>query len=1001
MDDREDLAASKSFWSHEDIPFSCVWSNDLAVIKYENEYYLVPQPYLIMIHNKVCDIFSVLVYSECVDGATYEEGCADLTVKFILEWCQMAIKLKDKFFHVAKALEAIVTAMTLQEIDGWNNREFLEAVLEDLNQEIGVDLSSTQLYYLLEEASPSFRHELGCLSKIMGHPMVDMKAGAEKLHRNTTEDKEIDLDVVRDCVRQAKKSFIKQYILRHGKWPSVVCHARLQRVVEMAMLHNKDPDSKAYTNRYGTDDLTSYDNIEILPCMQFDYLENFIPYLKDKTLSVLRSPVFQKYIARDKEGQIKWADTRLLLHYLLNDKSVTDHIKYTKRYEDSVDLHELIEYLVCRIVPKEKELKSVFRGFGCQTYFERARRLVQEENVMQYLDLYSNEQAMTLGELEITRKLMALRRIKTAYPGYTPLYIVIDSSSWNNRFRDVTVAPVMEETLDKIFDTTIFGKTQLAYENTLFYVPDTEGTYWWDGQGGGIEGLNQDTWVVTYISQIKAALKDFHTPMHILCKGDDMRVVLLIPPTLLEVETIPQIKNRLVTQISTTLDKLGHKINIQESYGSASYFAFSKSASADTIEFGQSFRKIQRCYGANNAFLPTLDEYIGTSFSNAHSACRVSPTFFGPYIVALTWSYYHLLHHEEYAKLSHDNLVGVLLVPSLLGGFPIIYLHNMMVRAESDLLSPFIGLYLYCYDNFHHIKEVFDKFWSATMIEPDIAFKGLLQDSYSLPIKKPSMASSVLRSLIAPALKDLIKNQDIKILFKLKEENLNEAIEECLMNSNVYNARIFAAIYAASPEGLLQSLVRKFESGRSILEILILRWKKPKALQMLRTVIKADEAVHKHRLRKLRSLIANEEVIWAYDGRTSCPNLIAQQVRERWWGTRVESVTMPPLQHQIHIVDPFSEGDNSWPDTHHFSYIRHIPTKFVDPQRLLGFSTADKEPFLGYSTRRNMEEAQVRFVEKNLILSKVKQLLEIGSWTNLNDVINGELVSSNFHVLVR
>jgi hypothetical protein len=63
--------------------------------------------------------------------------------------------------------------------------------------------------------------------------------------------------------------------------------------------------------------------------------------------------------------------------------------------------------------------------------------------------------------------------------------------------------------------------------------------YTWEGQSGGIEGLNQDTWVITYINQMKIAMKDFEYPYHLLCKGDDMRLVVLVPPGVLLHETLP------------------------------------------------------------------------------------------------------------------------------------------------------------------------------------------------------------------------------------------------------------------------------------------------------------------------------------------------------------------------------------------------------------------------------------------------------------------------------
>lgn len=98
---------------------------------------------------------------------------------------------------------------------------------------------------------------------------------------------------------------------------------------------------------------------------------------------------------------------------------------------------------------------------------------VQTVNAKHFLDMYCDEQAMTLGELDISKRLYAFRNLKVGYSGYEVLYINLDCSSWNNAFRHETVSTVVGETLDKIFGTTIFQKTHLAYQKTLFYAPST------------------------------------------------------------------------------------------------------------------------------------------------------------------------------------------------------------------------------------------------------------------------------------------------------------------------------------------------------------------------------------------------------------------------------------------------------------------------------------------------------------------------------------------------
>lgn len=64
---------------------------------------------------------------------------------------------------------------------------------------------------------------------------------------------------------------------------------------------------------------------------------------------------------------------------------------------------------------------------------------------------------------------------------------------------------------------------------------------------------------------------------------------------------------------------------------------------------------------------------IASTFSNAHSAAKASTSTVACYRVALTWTNYYLLHGDL------ERLV-LTLVPSVVGGLPIIFLHNMSVN---------------------------------------------------------------------------------------------------------------------------------------------------------------------------------------------------------------------------------------------------------------------------------------------------------------------------------
>lgn len=1001
LSDEDYMAHLEKLMRHkrEDIGLTITVSLDIMIVEYQNYKWIASAVCLPLLHNKLSDLISILLLTSYSSASYNPSNATTLTIDLISELCYLYMEYGMLYFSIAKALETFATAETLVEIEEWSNKEFLQASSKDLFEETGFCYESSNIRSIFRQCSPEFRNELGCLSKILGYPYVDMEGGARSLHEKTTEVYSINLSKVQKCINYIKENYIRNHILRYKRWPLCqIADVGCPRPLLHAYVMNMDPKKDYIRRKYGEVKIDDYDYIELLPNERFHKLDNIIPYLKDKTISLMRSKVLKLALDQEtntKSDKIPWEETRLLLAYLLNPKIVHDHKQFIDAYENSDDLTELLDYLVIRIVPKEKELKINFRGFGCATYENRARMLAQEKTAMSYLEKFSDEQAMTLGELELVRRLHAYRHLIKAYPGHKILYIVIDASSWNNHFRRETVDRVMSKTLDRIYDTTIFGKTHLAFNKTLFYVPNEPVSYSWDGQGGGIEGLNQDTWVITYIAQIKTALEDMDIKSHIFCKGDDLRVAVAVPPEVHKTRNMHGLKNEIVKRISDTMKDFGHKIKVMESYGSSRYFAFSKCASIDDIELPQGFRKIQKCYGASNAMIATLDEYIASTFSNAHSTCRVQPQVVGPYCVAVYWSLYYLLTSKAYDTMTVNELAGILLVPSLAGGFPIIYLHNMVVRAESDLLSPFLGLLSFCKVYYPEVYQVMSRFCVVPTERPK-TFKMLYKDPYALPLDRPTLPGSMLRGYVKPLLHKATKNEDIRELLDAALSENDQQMVEVLDSCTELNVKVLSALYAATPSGLLEEFIRKFESARSINELLIRTIGYRRSLKMLRKIVGQEAKLQAWR--SSRALDKQESDVKTYLHLLDplCPAKSAYDVRTWAWGKPVTGITMPPLQHQLIYTVPTDSSYNDWVVNNHFTYNLKDSIRTISSKSTYHYSSAGCEPFLGYTTRTGTTEPTVSFIEKDPSLQKIQNLIDIVTWTNTEGHDEqGNLIRSN------
>ncbi|DAZ90591.1 RNA-dependent RNA polymerase [Belostoma flumineum mononega-like virus] len=989
------------FYNNKILPFKICWSRHSCIIimRQSGMKYLLPRSYVLMIHNKIADILSVLILAYSSPQQCYPDYDPLGTIEsFIDKWSQLALTHKQQFFGISKILEALVIGETLIKVEGSANSAFLKSVVYGCEESTGFSYFGSDLEYILQNASTPLAHELGCLSKIMGHPFCDVEAGSEELRQKVTEEKRIDHQAVIDCIRHAKRHFLTRYYHRHNRYPPVKMQIGISRSLQTALLRNLPFSSPIVIKTAGSISLTDFDHVELVPLKEFNMVENFLPYVKDRTVSMLRHKVLRKYINEDQDLKQDWKETRLLLCYLMLPEEQTSHREYIEMFTAGL-WEDIQDYLVIRLVPKEKEHKVNPRGFGCKTLLDRARGIVQELNVADFLQDYSDEQAMTLGELDLIKKLESFRKLRLAYSGHTAIYLNVDASSWNSRFRHEAVGPVMSSTLDLIYNNTIFSKTHLAYQNSFIYVPDVDKCYHWDGQLGGIEGLNQDTWVYVYTHQIKVCFQQLNHPFYILCKGDDLRVCVLISPEILQDYSIQQIKTELMNKISSIGAKFGHVMKVEDSYASETYFAFSKNAVVKDIEQPQTFRKIMKAYGSNNAFLSTIDDYIASSFSNSHSASKTGPSPVACYIVGLWWMCHYLLTHPEYSKLDDMQLCALTLTPNLVGGFPIIFLHNFFTRAESDLLPPFLDLLFYTKTSNNELHQSLLNMLCHVVKDPYECFTAFLIDPYCLPLSLPKTPQTILRSEVSRIIKKKTRNESIRDLFEAQADPINEHIIESLYRSKIWNAKLYCALYDSSPDGIIRELTRKFETGRSVYDVIVLNTSVGMTRRILTRCIKAEKEMCLFRVRLLKGHLNNSQNLLTIQDYTLCSTQVAQRLRDRLWNHKVESITQPCLQHLLLIGAPSWFGISEHALDNHFEYQLDVTPPSYKESWL--FSIGQYNPFLGSTTGRGLSAPEVQITTKNLYANKIHKLLELYKWSHMSGVDDqGTQFTSNFHELV-
>nr|WET19885.2 MAG: polymerase [Freshwater turtle neural virus 1] len=984
-----------SIFKQQNLEITCYWNKDTVLMDYKKQKWLLPSIYLIQIHNKICDIISSYLLIQGGAGVCYEEDALNIYMEMLMELTKLSL-INPNYFEIAKTLEGMIIAETLVTEESWENTLLLESINTELMSNTFRYIGS-HLQEIIQSATTPLRHELGGMSKLCGHPLIDVSDTAEKARERATKSVDLNYYAIQMTRNLSVEQFIRNYIVKRGEWPPVEIDVHAPQALHEAYRRKKDPNSPTIRRFFGDVHPEDYVYVTLQKICELDKLDHYSQYLKDKALTVCRSQAINHYINKT-FSTVEWKQTRLLLVHLLNGEDELDMRGYLQRYmSGNWSPEDVLDYLVIKLVPKEKELKTAARPFGCKTYQDRYRGCVQEENVKHFLDAYSEDQAMTLDNLSLVKRMYTFRNLKKVYRGWRVLYINFDVSGWCANFRHETVEPIGKDVLDALYGTgNFFGNTQRSYECSYFYLPDAKGTYHWEGQDGGIEGLNQYTWMTVYIPQMRYALNEFGLHYFVMAYGDDYKAALLIPPDQDTID-LKELKSRVVRVVSDTARlEFGQQMKYFDSYGSEAYISFCKHASVRGVEMPQGVRKIQKCYGATNAFLPTLDDYISSAFSNAHAAARAMPCTYPAYRVALFWGYFHLVTHEFWCDASETELHGAMMVPSSAGGLPVLYLINFHTRAENDHLPTFIDL-------IHFIKEIDNTLYLTltNAFEFEVLqdrYETLLRDPYSLPVVKPPLPSGLLRREVIPALKPIIRNEEISRLLDAASDDWTDQIVKALTSGDELHSRVFSSIFACTPKAMVEEIVKRFETAGSIRDILIMRRGPRQTVRILRKVVDAEIKLQRWRFKRLH-MVTQPGEWWRSDIR--CPAIAADTLR-KLWGKPVVGVTMPPLAHLLTVVNSQIGAVEEYARQNHFTYF------LTDHENVLNYSIGDhwhmgeEKPFLGHRTRLGSEIPQVRILDTNPFLSKIRTLLDIVSWVNKGEIMpDGSVIESNLVDLVR
>lgn len=267
-------------------------------------------------------------------------------------------------------------------------------------------------------------------TKYFGHPCLEVRAGFETVREHGTEKVAIDLEIAKDGVAIMRRDFCKYYIIEKRKWPSC----------KEVPIELKDFYSRGIYPSHLEKSYSIWARVKFNKVFSYDYSPDTTELIKDSSAAEefphwaadYDNCAFQHlYGKRKPPVDPTRKQTRVMQRFLTGEENEVEKKIFglDNNYYDPKDSTASL----CR---KEQELKPSGRLFVKQTYEQRLAQTSMENNISKQFMRYVLEQTMTIGEVQL------MRRLAEAARGQKKERVEIlnlDLTKWNMKFRHAFV----------------------------------------------------------------------------------------------------------------------------------------------------------------------------------------------------------------------------------------------------------------------------------------------------------------------------------------------------------------------------------------------------------------------------------------------------------------------------------------------------------------------------------------------------------------------------------
>ncbi|DBA36786.1 TPA_asm: L [Pueraria betacytorhabdovirus 1] len=977
----------------------------------------------------------------------------------------LLLDLGNDGYRVIKCYEAIYTGVLLRRCQNLivNNQEFLDTTLEDLRSEHPRHHLYAQCWARLAHGIPHDHHlsQLYGLYRLWGHPMVDSLSGIKKVKRLGTQKKEINVLYSIESGRVFLEKFFLSFKRKWGRYPvfrlSIIHPITTEQLDErerylINTLRNNEPfrvDNDLY-NR------ADWDFVVVEKTLDLPETFNLTMVIDDKAISPPRRSLID--VSRGLKRMMDPYERRGVLKWMNED------FYNCKEFLTEIEKNGLPhDDCVIGLYPKERELNHVPRMFSLMSAKMRNYIVVTEHMLADDILPHFPQVTMTDDLLSLTKKIYSttrkqskntlLRKGKKQKHFSISVCLNMDFEKWNLNMRRDATRGVFTQLgrlygLDNLFNVTydIFNssfiylcdeRAQIGSRFSLDrqeYELDHIGDYSYDGHVGGFEGLRQKGWTIFTVVVISMILDKFNVNYKLMGQGDNQVLLLTLKTNHVDddgvltpagITELTVLLNDIISSLEYDFLNLGLPLKTLESWRSENFFLYGKFPVKDGVPLSMSLKKLSRAFPFSNEDSMTIDNVLGSSFTNAQSAAMSDVSHIVPYYAGLievvrgaymmtTWhpftgeTFFSLFESAtnwftfenvqlgdasrskkiiiQLQSLMSPNTFSeaLALFPKSLGMSNGMTEYEFLMRGFPDNQTRDLTYLIEIADanrlsddkSIKTIVSVIDCVIRLTFSE-SLNLDFLIEDPCAINLKQPYSPKTLLRKRIKSVLSSTqsFKNKNFLQLFELSNDTRKRELLIHLAGSDQLFPRVLHDCYAASLFGFVDGIVSKVDKTVTVQRMCLSSSNE----DIIKQVITAENNCIRYLMWRVTS---HRETKYIGEPSMSCPTNYIRWARNFGWKKTIEGVTVPYPSHT------FVEEDIE--STRTCSENSHITCSFSDftpsDMKTLTSTLGNSPPYLGSYTKEKIRQYdRVALYSSEPLLRRVIKLLRLIGWGNLED----------------